>query len=149
MLHFALASCSAIIKIYLSHSDSFTSSPASIDGDLYVYNGWQFSITCSHNNTAVGVTRWTFSDLDSCVSISIDHFTSRNQTCGPFVFHNISGQEEETLNSTASADASLLLNGTDVECLDSAGTRQQVVGSTSIVVIGKLCLSNGKEYNFI
>lgn len=76
VLHFALASCSAIIKIYLSHSDSFTSSPASIDGDLYVCNGWQFSITCSHNNTAVGVTRWTFSDLDSCVSISIDHFTS-------------------------------------------------------------------------
>ena len=137
--HFAYHCTTPATAIICYHiSGIFTSKPPSTNEVLYVCDGSRLSITCSHNNTNIGVTRWTFSNFSACENgIVIRHSDPRDTSCGPIMFHGISRQTQPMLKSTASVIASPLLNGTVVECLDRAGIDPDVIGNTAIVVIGE------------
>ena len=111
--------------------------PPHVDGILTAYHGDQISLTCSHNNPATAVTKWSFSSPVNCDK-AIDHNPpiSTTSVCGPFMFVGISGLSCCHLNSTAVATASTSITGAVVECRDSAGLSPTVVGSITLCIIG-------------
>lgn len=130
-----------VIAFSFLHIPGFlVSTPRSINEVITVCSGSQITLTCSHNNTDTGVTRWVFTNISGCESNTISHDLSITSTlaCGPFTFSGITELQSETvtLNSTATANASSMLNGGVVQCLDSAGTTSNTIGYSSIFVIG-------------
>ena len=126
------------VTTVVSATNSLQSSPIhTVDGILTACAGETFSLTCTHDNHATGITRWIFSTPINC-SKTIDHnppiFTD---LCGPFRFQNVTEIGfHESLNSTTTAIASASMNGTIIECRDSSGTVFNSIGSIKLCIIG-------------
>lgn len=104
---------------------------------LIVYTQETISLTCSHDNSNSGVTRWMFSPPIDCTSL-IDHTNpSTTSPCGPFVFHNISvAAPNMLLSSTAVATASVAMTGTMVACRNANGQHFETSGYLTLCVTG-------------
>ena len=121
--------------------------PPAEDGVLTVYTGQQISLTCSHNNTITGTTRWIASPPIDCVT-DVSHTSSiPPPPCGPFVFQEITPLvfPSSPLNSTAVAIATDDMNGTNIECLGGNVLSSFSVGNIllsviSPTVVGKLVM---------
>lgn len=120
---------------------AFEFSPANSNGVLTTCVGEHVSLTCSHDNSATGITRWLFSSPIDC-SETIDHNPPINtRPCGPFTFQDVTEIRPNGLfNSTAVAIASTSMTGAVAECRDSSGEVYNQIGTTSICIIGKLRL---------
>ena len=135
----------AVFLISLAHGYFETVPPATYDDSgtplLIACAGDQISLTCSHSNSDNGVTLWTFtpSKLNNCNRVPIDHNNPDDeQSCGPFMFENITHISLTTLNSTAVFTANVSISNTVAECRDSPGGDYNQVGNITICVIGNL-----------
>ena len=130
--------------------------PPAEDGVLTVYAGQQISLTCSHNNTVTGTTRWIASPPVDCVT-DISHSSSNPPPpCGPFMFQGITpliSPFPSLLNSTAVATSTTNMNGTNIECRGGNAISSFSVDNISLsvispTVVGKLCKVNiNNNYN--
>ena len=116
---------------------SFQSTPSPQDnGLLQVCDGETISLSCSHENTASGISRWVFSPPLDC-SFIVDHASpDLSRGCGPFQLETAT-MNNGTLMSTVAATADTTITGTVVECRDSGGISFNVIGNISICVLGK------------
>ena len=123
-----------MIKIYYSLGvvGILTTNHESSNGVLTVCPGDFISITCTHNNTLSGVTRWEVRGSSASCDKTIVHGTP-DTTCGPFVITMISGTSGPTFHSTAQITATEGLNGSVVECFDTG--LDSLVGNINIKVL--------------
>lgn len=117
---------------------SLTSDPPQFDGVVTVCSGGSVSLTCSHNNTETGNTRWIiFSSGVTTCSTTISG-SSSSDACEPyFTFVDESELSEGVVSSIAQvASANTSMNDIVVECRDSAGIFFTSIGNISFCVIG-------------
>ena len=130
------------ILLYHTATNSLSSSPPAVNGILTLCDGESFSITCTHGNTATGLTFWKFDPpLEDCPSRTVfpgqDPLQAHLQHCDPFTFTNIK-RLQDIFSSTVEADARPWLNNMSVQCRDSAGNDYVEVGNVILCVVGKL-----------
>ena len=128
------------LPLYLgAAAGTLTTTPPSTDGVLTVCLDVPLSITCSHRNTASGVTRWRIigTTTNNCDEL-VGHGNPQDDTCGPFTINMVSDDTGFQLNSTAQlAAVSETLDGAMVECWDSASSHAESVGNIIIQVVGE------------
>ncbi|XP_064397675.1 uncharacterized protein LOC135344395 isoform X2 [Halichondria panicea] len=110
--------------------------PLSANGVLTLCPDVPLSITCSHNNTASGSTRWriTGTTTQNCNAL-LSHDPPDNEACGPFIITSTSNMDS-VLSSTAELVAvPETLDGAMVECLDGAGSVAESLGIITIQVV--------------
>ena len=118
-------------------TSSLLSNPEASNEVLTVCPGDLISITCSHNNTAVGITRWRVSQTNSSAdcNVAVSHGAPMDTACG---LSNITMNSGSTppFKSTFQARATKQLNGALVQCF-SSGRSDSQVGSFSILISKK------------
>lgn len=110
-MYFFVADTAAIV--------SFEPMPAS--GVLTACAGDHILLTCSHNNQDSGVTRWIFSQPVDCSETIFHDDPSSIEPCGPFTYESVSLASNVMLFSIVTTNVSTSMNGTVIECRDSAG----------------------------
>ena len=91
------------------------------------------SITCSHTNNNIKVTRWDFVVNDSTCLTFISHGDSPDTTCGVFNITMISDNSGPTFSSTVQTTATEALDGALVKCKENSGD----FGTLTISVLGR------------
>ena len=129
------------VVVIVAADGEFSSVPQDYDlsGYLVACVGDHISISCSHNNLNTGATRWTFTSplmINDCGE-TIDHNPPiSSESCGSFMFTDVSALPLLPLNSTTRATASVAINGTTVECRDGGGILYEVIGNITLCIIG-------------
>ena len=97
-------------------------------GVLTVCPGGPFAITCTHDNTASGVTRWVVSGTTSAnCNETVSHDNPVDTSCGLLNVTMISDTTGPTVNSTAQTTATEALNGALIQCYFSSSNSPQAV----------------------
>ncbi len=109
----------------------------STNGTIAVCLGVPLSFTCTHDNTATGVTRWrvTGTSTANCdENVGHGALMPPDDMCGLFTITMVSGTSSPTLfTSTSQTTATEDLNGAVVECF-SSGLPTSLVGNITIDV---------------
>ena len=114
--------------------DTLVTNPHATNGVLTVCPGDVISITCTHDNDAVGITGWVVSGTATAdCNVGVSHGVPMDTTCGLFTITMISGPSGPTFSSTAQATATEALNGATVQCF-SSGLPTSLVGNVTINV---------------
>ena len=115
---------------------SFVSTPHHIGVVLTACAGDQISLTCSHDNVGIGVTRWVVSAPIDC-SETVDHNPPiSTDPCGPFTFQDVTEIPDDVLlNSTAVVIANASMSGGVVECRDGGGSIFNQIGNVTLCII--------------
>ena len=105
------------------------------NGAVTVYCGELISVTCTHDNTYSGVTRWEVKGTTAadCVETVLHYSFSGDSTCGLFTITVLTGTSGSIFNSTAQAMVTEELNGAVVECF-STGLLNSQVGNVTLNV---------------
>ena len=113
------------------------SQSAQINGVVTACRGEALSLTCTHNNTVTGNTRWVVGQPVDCAE-TISSTVSPGQSCAPTVtFKDVSMLNEGIVSSTATlSTANTSVNGTVIECRDGAGIIFNSVVNVSICILG-------------
>ncbi len=118
---------------------TLTSNVNSTNGTITVCPGVPLSFTCTHDNTASGVSRWrvTGTSTADCVrSVGHGEAMPMEEMCGLFTITMISGTSSPTMfTSTAQTNATDAINGAVVECF-SSGLDSSLLGNVTINVLG-------------
>ncbi len=111
------------------------STPESTNGVLTACPRDRISITCTHNVTGIGFTRWELPGVSLCLVV---HDGSTPQ-CDPFTITMISDNSGTTVNSTVEITVTdRALDGEMVECRAGlSATNSPLVGSVNISVLSK------------
>ena len=125
-----------------SSTNTLESAPPSVNGLLTACDGQQISLTCSHDNidVACGGTLLLASPPVNCVA-NVAHTAITASPCGPFTFEGITHLElplPPSLNFTAVANATVTMNGTDIECRGGNAVASVSIGNISLCIIGEL-----------
>ncbi len=116
---------------------NLTSTPESTNGVLTACPGDRISITCIHNITSIGLTRW---ELPGVMSLClILHDGSAPPQCAPFTITMVSDNSGTTVSSTVEITVTdRALDGEMVECRAGLSTiNSPLVGSVNISVLSK------------
>ena len=134
-----------IISIHwqtVSLVNTLESTPPSVNGVLTACAGQQISLTCSHNSeiSIASVTIWRASPPVNCTSVAI-HINSVGLVCGPFRFDRITRVELDgpyplSFNSTAMANVTVNMTGTNIECI-GGNIAPRSVGNISLCIVGE------------
>ena len=132
--------------IYYNTIDAVNGSSAFLanstdEGDvvLTVCLGEIVSLTCTHDDIAGEVTRWTTRGTVSC-SVIVSHVgnSGSEQPCGqtPFTIIMISDDTGPVVSSTIRTAATEALDGTVIECFAGSLSSSPRIGNTTVNVIG-------------
>lgn len=124
-------------SLILLGSASLSSSPGQINGVVTACRSEPISLTCTHNNTITGNTRWVVGPPVDCAK-TISSSVPPGQSCEPIIsFQDVSVLSEGIVSSRATVNtANTSVNSTVLECRDGAGILFNTVGNVSICILG-------------
>ena len=126
-----------IIHLYIDAVGTLTTVPGHINGVLGVCPGETVTLTCTHNTTNSGQTRWEILGGDVC---TVTHDGTRLPTCGLLNITMTSDNPASTLTSTAEIKATESMTDTIVQCFGGAFQISPQIGNVTIRVNGEALL---------